>query len=990
MGHDTLFQIAGCALERSKLFLTVFAWGGKRLVFSSRSLKFILCGILFCLHQNVNAQTTPDPETVQCNDLIVEMLDIADPNCSSQECNRAFFQVRLRTNGAFVPSGGLNTLTFYLAYEEISVVTQMIGPPLVSLDEIETENCFQSGSFPQSDYSVHSIEPDERIVSFVLTNPNENGPGVAFTKLTGQNVWVANLFVVVMSTYPSVVIQPSFVSATYKYGNTLCTSSISPPSLSYLQTITQPYTAPSAPTMAETDVCLHFGTFDSNTKLLPVEIANNALTSKSVRYLNFTFDVTPTNLMVPPELVNFIQTPVYQKRIPIPGTNKYRFIVRFAPPNVPIALDPAGFPSSKKKLFDVKIEGPQLQTLLTTVQLCFETGQIRTDNYNGPSSCKAACLSSPCGNASFGEANYCNPPDFTLRIRGDQQISNCSSQRTTVTLGWNSSPDPLSFERIKITLKFNLGNGVSIANIGTNSFGCPSVNPSCLPLGTYNNCFSINGDIVSFCFYPSTGTNIYKDSGFEIFFNVATGCVGGVTVTEALIDIAGSTACVPLIEIQGFPLCPPLLEGNIRDEQGDNIDDVRVNIKRNPASGSCPDVTLTPGNLPFSQCVCDYGAGISYTAAPFVRFDGQNGNSNHYLNGVSTYDLVLISRHILGIEPLSSPYKMIAADASKSNSITTFDIVEIRKLILGINDKFTAPSWKYIDADYVFPVPTNPWDLQSPPFPENIVVTNFPETQADFVAVKVGDVNNTHSDDLAPGKPTAKADEFAIEYPAINAKPGEYFTLPVTYRGKETLAAFQLGLHFDPQRLELVGPSAGDLVGMNADCFGFTEINDGKIRVVWLAMEPENYLAEGQILFSLTFKVLRGEKSETPLLQTDDAVLENLGFRADGATYGLTANSIAPGERSPATVANDTSIGVACLPNPTAGTVTLQLETFSEKRAAVSVYSAFGVRKFYKELELPAGVTELNIAEANDWPAGVYVWKVKAGKNKSQGIFIKQ
>jgi hypothetical protein len=39
-------------------------------------------------------------------------------------------------------------------------------------------------------------------------------------------------------------------------------------------------------------------------------------------------------------------------------------------------------------------------------------------------------------------------------------------------------------------------------------------------------------------------------------------------------------------------------------------------------------------------------------------------------------DLVLISKHILGLEPLNSPYKMIAADANKSNSITTFDIVE--------------------------------------------------------------------------------------------------------------------------------------------------------------------------------------------------------------------------------------------------------------------------------------------------------------------------
>jgi hypothetical protein len=57
---------------------------------------------------------------------------------------------------------------------------------------------------------------------------------------------------------------------------------------------------------------------------------------------------------------------------------------------------------------------------------------------------------------------------------------------------------------------------------------------------------------------------------------------------------------------------------------------------------------------------------------------------NDPLNGVSTFDLVLINKHILGLEPLNSPYKMIAADANNSRSITTFDIVELRKLILGI------------------------------------------------------------------------------------------------------------------------------------------------------------------------------------------------------------------------------------------------------------------------------------------------------------------
>jgi hypothetical protein len=88
------------------------------------------------------------------------------------------------------------------------------------------------------------------------------------------------------------------------------------------------------------------------------------------------------------------------------------------------------------------------------------------------------------------------------------------------------------------------------------------------------------------------------------------------------------------------------------------------------------------------------------------------------LNGVTTYDLVLISKHILGLEPLTTPYKMIAADANRSGSITTFDIVEFRKLILGIyNELPNNTSWRFVDKAFSFPNPNNPFQST---FPENI------------------------------------------------------------------------------------------------------------------------------------------------------------------------------------------------------------------------------------------------------------------------------
>lgn len=108
------------------------------------------------------------------------------------------------------------------------------------------------------------------------------------------------------------------------------------------------------------------------------------------------------------------------------------------------------------------------------------------------------------------------------------------------------------------------------------------------------------------------------------------------------------------------------------------------------------------------------------------------------LNGVSIWDLVLISRHILNIEPLSSPYNIVAADANKSGTVTSFDITELRKLILGT---YTAlpqnNSWRFIKA-LPFNNPDNPFTT---PMPDSIYVIGYTGIQC--YGIKVGDVNNS-------------------------------------------------------------------------------------------------------------------------------------------------------------------------------------------------------------------------------------------------------
>ena len=144
------------------------------------------------------------------------------------------------------------------------------------------------------------------------------------------------------------------------------------------------------------------------------------------------------------------------------------------------------------------------------------------------------------------------------------------------------------------------------------------------------------------------------------------------------------------------------------------------------------------------------------------------------LNGVTTFDLVLISKHILGIDQFDSAYKVIAADANNSGSITTFDLVTLRRLILQIDTEFqgTQSSWRFVDASQTFADEMNPF-----PFNEIVDLTSSASI-ANFVGVKIGDVNGSASPNSLLGTDTRTFNGdlvFNIEDKAVQT--GETFTV---------------------------------------------------------------------------------------------------------------------------------------------------------------------------------------------------------------------
>lgn len=276
-------------------------------------------------------------------------------------------------------------------------------------------------------------------------------------------------------------------------------------------------------------------------------------------------------------------------------------------------------------------------------------------------------------------------------------------------------------------------------------------------------------------------------------------------------DAAGNyNVCTTYVIVQdNFGACSnnnnATIAGVIRTEAGQGLEDAGVQL-----DGAAPGLpplsifhqTTTIGAYEFPNAL-PFGSDLQLAPA----------KNNDPLNGVSTFDLVLINKHILGLEPLSSPYKMIAADANNSRSITTFDIIELRKLILGINTSFPDNnSWRFIDKSYSFPNPANPFQDD---FPETRQVLNIQSNSLgqDFVAVKVGDVNGNAVTNslLVPDDRSAGTLIFDVSLPDRTGdwtvQTGDVFI--VDFQAAETVAGYQFTLLFPGlQLLDLVpGPN---------------------------------------------------------------------------------------------------------------------------------------------------------------------------------------
>jgi len=313
------------------------------------------------------------------------------------------------------------------------------------------------------------------------------------------------------------------------------------------------------------------------------------------------------------------------------------------------------------------------------------------------------------------------------------------------------------------------------------------------------------------------------------------------------------------------------LKGSTYNESDEMVQNVNIELKSDQtefpkAISTADDGKFSFGNLPMNK---------EYTLSADKNDD--------VLNGISTLDLVMIQRHILGIVELDSPYKLIAADVNNSEKITAADLVELRKVILGVQTEFTKNrSWRFVDVAHRFIDPKHPF-----PFIDYVHLSNLDYDVAgiDFIAVKIGDVNGSSKTNVHSNNEVSNRSAITLVTENVTGKVGEIVNVSLSAEEINNLIGMQMTLSIDNQMVELIEIKS-DVMNLKEEHLGFSHLSKGLVHLSW---NQENGVNITNHMITAKFKLLR-DVNDKPLIALERSMISPEIYTKEG--NGISVNNV--------------------------------------------------------------------------------------------------
>lgn len=412
------------------------------------------------------------------------------------------------------------------------------------------------------------------------------------------------------------------------------------------------------------------------------------------------------------------------------------------------------------------------------------------------------------------------------------------------------------------------------------------------------------------------------------------------------------------------------MTGCVRTANNTRLSDYKLRATVNSLSGVTPPFTKNAAKNTVDSCFTM--TALKLPLAGTYRATLRADRFGNPLNGVSTFDLVIITRHILGLAPLTTLYQGLAADVNNSKSITTFDIVETRKLILGIYDSFPGvPSWRLIR-----PV-VNPADIGALSAVQDTYQLIIPNLTTDitlpgvpFIAVKTGDVNLSalefNGETESRGAPLLlQADERYLE-------AGEEICVPLRLSEAADLDGWQLALQADPTALQIIAVDG-------LDDENYLRSADGSLRALWFGEQRRSFTS-GETIFTLKVRVLR------PIWLSQALALTNEKLTAEAYLNAV--------ERRPLVLHIEAKAGAGTAffppqPNPFAVETTFQCRLEQPGEMVLEIFDATGRLVYTQTVPAEIGLQTQSVPASALPGAGVYAFRVRAGGQVYAGHLVR-